>query len=61
MWALALALFVWSEIIQDDVKAWQDAKEEIIEELLSGDEAFFSLMENEEFKKELKEYLEGIL
>lgn len=54
-------LTVRRETIQDEQKAWDDAKEEIITELVNNEEdAVYNLWENNEFTVQLGKYLKGL-
>lgn len=54
-------LTIRKETIQDEQKAWEDAKEEIITELVNNEEdAVINLWENNEFTVQLGKYLKGL-
>ena len=54
-------LTVRKETIQDEEKAWGDAKEEIITELVNDEEdAVYYLWQNNEFTVQLGKYLKGL-
>ena len=54
-------LTVRKETIQDEEKAWKDAKEEIISELVNDEEdAVYYLWQNNEFTVQLGKYLKGL-
>lgn len=54
-------LTIRKETIQDEQKAWKDAKEEIITELVNNEEdAVYNLWENNEFTIQLGKYLKGL-
>ena len=51
---------VRKETIQDEDAAWEDAKQQIVEELVNNDEVVYNLFDNNEFTIALGKYLKGL-
>lgn len=47
------------DVIQDEASAWDDAEDEILEELKNNEDAVYDLFDNKEFNQALITYLRG--